>query len=138
MNKIEQLQWPLIMGMGALALVRPFLSIVGWMDGLGRPTGPLLVSGLISLAWLAIVVFGRVRQPVLTLIGAGVAYGFFAILISAILAPVQMGAWAGPATNPFATLAVLLTNAFWGALTGSLALLLQKLLGFGATPSMSE
>ncbi|MCL4858107.1 MAG: hypothetical protein KJZ93_01820 [Caldilineaceae bacterium] len=138
MNKIEQLQWPLIMGMGALALVRPFLSIVGWMDGLGRPAGPLLVSGLISLAWLAIAVFGRVRQPVLTLMGAGVAYGFFAILISAILAPVHMGAWAGPVTNPFATLAVLLTNAFWGALTGSLALLLQKLLGFGATPSISE
>ncbi len=129
MHKFEQLQWSLIIGLGALALARPLLNIIGLMDGLGRPAGPLLISVLISLAWLAIVVLGRVRQPLLTLVCAGVVYGLFAIVISAILSPILTGELSGPATNPFAMVAVLITNAIWGALIGIVALVLQKLMG---------
>ncbi len=128
MNKFAQLQWPLIIGLGALALVRPFLNITGLMDGLGRPAGPLLISALISLAWLAIVVLGRVRQPLLTLVCAGLVYGLFAIVISAILSPILTGELQGPATNLFATVAVLITNALWGGLIGLIALPLQAVV----------
>src|ERR1041384_4713232 len=102
MNKLDQLHWPLIIGLGALALIRPFLNIVGLMDGLGRPFGPLLVTLLISIVWLVIVSLNRVRQPLLTLISAGLAYGVFAILISAMLSPLLTGEFSGPLTSPVA------------------------------------
>jgi hypothetical protein len=127
MNMLKQLHWPLIVGLGALALIRPVLSITGLMDGLGRPFGPVLITILISLAWLAIVVLVRVRQPLLTLICAGISYGVFAILISAVVSPVLTGQLSGPLTNPIAVVAVLLTNAIWGAVVGVCALALHAL-----------
>jgi hypothetical protein len=70
-QKLNQLHWPLIIGMGALALVRPFLSITGWMDGLGRPFGPIFVTGLISVVWLVIVVIAKLRVRCLHLPAPG-------------------------------------------------------------------
>jgi hypothetical protein len=129
MNKLEQLHWPLIIGLGALALIRPLLSVVGLMDGLGRPFGPLLITALISLAWLGIVLISRVRRPFLTLVWTGIMYGIFAMLLSAILSPILHGKLMGPLTNPFAFVAVLITNAIWGGAVGLLALGLQRLSG---------
>jgi hypothetical protein len=129
MNKLEQLHWPLIIGMGALALIRPLMNITGLMDGLGRPVGPLLITGLISVAWLMIVVAFRVRQPLLTLICTGGAYGLFAIILSAILSPILTGALSGPITNPFAVVAVLITNAIWGLIVGVIAQGIQGATG---------
>lgn len=129
MNKLEQLHWPLIIGLGALALIRPLLSVVGLMDGLGRPFGPLLITALISLAWLGIVLISRVRRPFLTLVWTGIMYGIFAMLLSAILSPILHGKLMGPLTNPFAFVAVLITNAIWGGAVGLLALGLQSLSG---------
>lgn len=131
MNKLEQLHWPLIIGMGALALIRPLLNIVGLMDGLGRPFGPLLVTVLISLAWLLIVVASRVRRPLLTLVWTGIAYGLLAILLSAILSPMLQGHLMGPLTNPYALLSVLITNAIWGGAVGLVALAVQRLRDMG-------
>ncbi|MEZ4614763.1 MAG: hypothetical protein R2867_04495 [Caldilineaceae bacterium] len=126
MNRFEQLHWPLIIGLGALALIRPLLNIVGLMDGLGRPFGPLLVTALISLAWLSIVVLSRVRRPFLTLVWTGIAYGVFAMLLSAVLSPILRGELMGPLTNPIALLSVLITNAIWGGAVGLVALALQR------------
>ncbi len=127
MNRLIQLQWPLILGMGALALIRPMLNIVGLMDGLGRPFGPLLVTALISLAWLAIVVLSRVHQPFLTLVWTGLAYGTFAILLSAILSPMLRGQLMGPLTSPYALISMLITNAIWGGAVGLVVLAVQRL-----------
>lgn len=135
MNKLEQLHWPLIMGLGALALIRPLLSVVGLMDGLGRPFGPLLVTALISLAWLVIVLISRVRRPFLTLVWTGIMYGIFAMLLSAILSPILHGELMGPLTNPFAFVAVLITNAIWGGAIGLLALGVQSLSGATQAPN---
>lgn len=135
MNKLEQLHWPLIMGLGALALIRPLLSIVGLMDGLGRPFGPLLVTALISLAWLGIVLMSRVRRPFLTPVWTGIMYGIFAMLLSAILSPILQGELMGPLTNPFAFVAVLITNAIWGGAVGLLALGLQSMRGAKQAPN---
>ncbi len=129
MNKLNQLHWPLIIGMGALALIRPLINITGIMEGFSRPFGPLVVTVLISVAWLAIVVFARVREPLLTLICIGITYGVFAILISALLSPLLTGTLSGPITNPFAIVAVLITNAIWGALVGLFALVIAKAAG---------
>ena len=126
MTKLNQLHWPLIIGMGALALLRPFFSLTGIMDRLGRPFGPLLLTGLISLAWLLIVVLGKVRYPVLTLVCTGAVYGIFALVLSAILSPLLTGTLTGPVTNPLALVAVLLTNAIWGGLVGLVGVALRK------------
>jgi hypothetical protein len=96
MDKLQQLHWPLILGMGALALLRPLMNITGWMGGPGSPFGPLLVSGLTSLVWLAIVVRFRVPQPLLTLIFTGVAYGVFLFVLDAILSPILAGDISSP------------------------------------------
>jgi len=133
MDKLDQLHWGLILGLGALALIRPLLNIVGLMDGLGRPFGPLLITGLISLTWLVIVVTSHVRQPLLTLVWTGIAYGVFAILLSALLSPILDGALRGPLTNPLAVVSVLITNAIWGGAVGLLALGWQRARGVGHT-----
>lgn len=126
MNDSRQLHWPLIVGMGALALIRPFMNMTGLMDVLGRPFGPIMMTVLISVAWLAIVVVGRVRAPVRTLVFTGAVYGMFAIAISAILSPILTGQLSGPITNPFAIVSVLITNAIWGLAVGLVAWALQQ------------
>jgi tetrahydromethanopterin S-methyltransferase subunit B len=125
MHKLKQLHWPLIIGLGALALIWPVMNVTRLMDNLGRPFGPILMTVLISLAWLVIVVLVRVHEPVLTLVFTGITYGVFAILLSAILSPILTGQLMGPITNPVAIVAVLITNAIWGALVGLCALALQ-------------
>jgi hypothetical protein len=127
MNKLNQLHWRLIVGLGALALIRPVMNVTGLMERLGGPFGPILITVLISLAWLAIVVLVRIREPLLTLVFAGLAYGVFAILISAILSPMLLGQLTGPIANPVAIVSVLVTNAIWGALVGLCALALQAM-----------
>lgn len=131
MNKLEQLHWPLIIGMGALALIRPLMNITGMMEGLGRPFGPIFVTGLISLVWVAIVVIFRVRQPLLTLIFTGMAYGIFSFMLGAVLSPLLTGELSGPLARPFilpfALASVLTTNAIWGAVVGLLAWGIQEM-----------
>ncbi|HEU4324230.1 MAG TPA: hypothetical protein VFS21_13850 [Roseiflexaceae bacterium] len=126
---LNQLPWPLILRLGALALIRPLLSITGLMDQLGRPLGPLLVTALISVLWVAIVVLVRAPRPLPTLVFSGVAYGVFAIALSAALSPLLRGELMGPVTNPFAVVAVLITNAVWGLFAGLAALAVQHLAG---------
>jgi hypothetical protein len=131
MDKLARLNWPLIAGMGALALIRPFLSVVGVMDLLGKPFGPLFMTAVISLTWLTIAVFGRVRQPVLTLVFTGVAYGLLAIALSAVLSPILTGAFQGPLFNRRAVVPVLITNAIWGGVVGLAAWGLQRIVPGG-------
>lgn len=126
MNKLKQLHWPLIIGLGALALVRPVMSITGLLDFLGRPLAPIAVTLAISLLWLVIVIGARIRRPLLTLVCVGVTYGVFAILLSAILSPLLTGALTGPSTTMAATIAVLITNAIWGGIIGVVASLVQQ------------
>jgi hypothetical protein len=127
-DRLKNLHWPLIVGLGALALLHPVLNAAGLMGALGRPLGPLLVMALISLIWLLIAALARVREPLLTLVCAGIAYGLFALLISATLAPPHGGQASGPLTSPAAVVGVLITNAIWGGFVGIGALVLQAVL----------
>lgn len=117
----EKLHWPFILGLGALALIRPIMSMLGWLEAIGQPIASITVTIVISFVWLAIVVRARVSQPLLTLMFTGMSYGVFAIILSAILSPILTGRLQGPVTNPFAIISVLMTNAIWGLIVGLLA-----------------
>ena len=126
MNKLQQLNWPLIVGMGALALLWPFMNFSGLMDTIGRPAGPLLVIALTTLAWLVAVLAAKVRQPIATLVFTGLLYGAFALIFSAVFAESGAGPFARPAVLPIAIPAILGFNALWGAITGLVAQHLQQ------------
>lgn len=134
-QRVISLHWPVVVGLGALALVRPLMSIVGLMDELGRPLGPLLATLVISVVWLAVVGLSRVPAPVLTLVFAGLVYAGLSIVLSAILSPILTGELQGPLATPFGigVLSVLVVNAAWGAVTGAIALLVRRMRGADAT-----
>lgn len=111
----------LIIGLGALALIRPLMKMTGVMDLIGQQFGSILMTVLISLAWLVIVWAKRVTHPVAILVGAGLSYALFAILLSGIASPIIDGKLQGPLTNPLALVSVFVTNAIWGFLVGIIA-----------------
>jgi hypothetical protein len=126
MQKLRQIDWPLVVGLGCLALIHPLLNISGLMDVLGRPRGPWLVTALVSIIWVATVVLSRVREPLATLALTGLAAGLAVLAVSALLAPAFRG-WPGKLlANPIAVVAVLATNTLWGALAGLVAAGLRR------------
>lgn len=116
----------LILGLGAIALIRPIMKITGVMDLIGQSFGSILMTLFISLTWLIIVLIRKVSAPVTILIGAGVCYAFFAILLSSILSPMLDGKLQGPLTNPLAIASVFATNAIWGFIIGGIAKTLSR------------
>lgn len=128
-TRSDHLHWPLIIGLGALALIRPLFSIVGLTDVLGQPATSLTLTALITLAWVGAVGFSRVRRPVATLVAAALVYAVLAALLSTILSPVLDGELQGPLTNPFGIVALMITNAVWGLVAGVLALAVQRARG---------
>ncbi|ALU39013.1 hypothetical protein AS188_03790 [Kocuria flava] len=121
--------WVLVLGLGAVALVRPLARITGAAEGLGAPAGPLLLTGLVTLVWVGVAGLGRVPRPVLTLVLAGLLYGICVIPLSAVLSTVLTGTVQGPVAVPIAVVPVLLTNALWGLVAGLLALAVQHVRG---------
>jgi hypothetical protein len=124
---LRNLHWPLVLGLGALALVRPLVRIV--IDPTGMADAPVVaitVSLLISVVWIAVVGRTNVAHPVLTLVCAGLVYGVLSIVLSGVLSPIMTGRLQGPLAMPFTIVPVLLTNAFWGLVTGLIALLVRR------------
>ncbi|AFR07603.1 MULTISPECIES: hypothetical protein [Nocardiopsis] len=129
----SEIPWPLVLGLGALALIRPLLNVTGIADALSPgPTVPVVTTVVITAVWVTAVVVARVPRPLLTLVHAGLAYGVFAVVSSAILSPLLQGELQGPLTHPFAPVSVLAVNALWGALSGLLALVARAALDRGA------
>lgn len=125
----QRLHWPLVLGLAAVALLRPLFSIVGLSDALGKPATPLLLTAFISAVWVLAVGFSRVREPVATLVATGVAYAAFALIISGILSPILDGELSGPLATPIAIIPLFVTNALWGLIAGLLALAIQRARG---------
>jgi hypothetical protein len=126
-GKLKNLHWPLVLGLGALALVRPLIRII--TDPAGSSDAPataITVTLLISAIWIAVVGFTDVTHPLLTSVCAGVVYGVLSIVLSAILSPILTGQLQGPLATPFAIIPVLAVNAVWGLITGALALLVRR------------
>ncbi|MEV5763436.1 hypothetical protein AB0L34_02500 [Micromonospora sp. NPDC052213] len=124
---LRRLNWPLVIGLAALALVRPLFSIVGLSDVLGKPATPLILTIAITSAWVLIVGLSRVREPLLTLVAAGLTYAAAAILLSAVLSPILTGELQGPLAMPFAVIPLFVTNMMWGLIAGGLAVLVRRL-----------
>jgi hypothetical protein len=112
---------PLVVALGAFALVRPVLSITGLAEAWGKPATPLVATALITAVWVAVVVATRQARPVVTLVGAGLTYAVLATLMSAILSPILDGELRGPLAFPPALIGVLWVNALWGAAAGTIA-----------------
>ncbi|MBQ0924099.1 hypothetical protein [Saccharopolyspora endophytica] len=122
------LSWPLIVLLGVFALVRPVLNITGGMDVLGRPVGPVVVTGVLSVVWLVVVVWWRSERPVVTLTCAGLVYGVLAVVLSAVLSPILHGELRGPLVTPggIGVVMVLLVNACWGAVASAVGSRLRR------------
>ncbi len=124
----RELRWPVIIGLGALGLARPILSIAGVYDddgALPKPGGPLLLTAVISLIWLATAVLLRLKQPVLSLTLVGVAYSVLAILMNLILQPILDSAESIPVPG---LIALTITNAIQGAILGLIAWVILRAL----------
>lgn len=121
-----RINWPLVFGLAALALVRPVMSMLGLLEKIGQPLASISVTIAISIIWIVVVVVRRVDQPHVHLTITGIAYGLLAIVTSAILSPILEGQLQGPITNPFAIVSVLITNAIWGLVAGLIAAAISK------------
>jgi hypothetical protein len=124
---MRQLRWPLIVLLALSGLIRPALSITGVYDRLGafgHPWAPLLVTVLLAAGWIAVVVWRRVPAPVLTLMLAGLGYGFAAIALNLVLHLfLDSAEWIPPPGY----VAIPAWNALVGAALGAVALGLQRL-----------
>lgn len=121
-----KVNWLLVIGLSSLALIRPLMSMLGLLERIGQPMASITVTIIISIVWIAVVLQFRVDHPLKTLLYTGIAYGIWAILISAIVSPILTGQLQGPVTNPFAMVSVILTNAIWGLITGWIATVVQR------------
>ncbi|WP_151481944.1 hypothetical protein [Streptomyces albicerus] len=128
-SPLNRLSWPLVAGLASLALLRPLFSASGLSDALGEPATPIVLTVVITLAWILTVGLSRVREPVLTLVAAGLAYAAAAIVLSGVLSPILDGEPDGPLAHPRAIVPVFLVNAFWGAVCGVCALGVRRLRG---------
>jgi len=121
-----KVNWLLVIGLSSLALIRPLMSMLGLLERIGQPMASITVTIIISIVWIAVVLQFRVDHPLKTLLYTGIAYGIWAIVISAIVSPILTGQLQGPVTNPFAMVSVILTNAIWGLITGLIATVVQR------------
>ncbi|GIN22884.1 hypothetical protein [Siminovitchia fordii] len=125
-NIYKRLNWKLIAVLSIIALVRPFMSILGISDAIGKPAASITATILITIVWITAVYIKHDSQPILTLVFVGIGYAILAIIISGILSPILTGHLQGPLTNPFAIISVLATNAIWGLITGLITSSLLK------------
>lgn len=133
MNRLANLRWGLIAFLGAIALVRPLLSIAGAYDSLGGAAGRVVVTVLIAAIWIGVVLIRRVPNPLLTLAAAGAAYGVFTIVLQQTMWNLVLGEV--PAEAPDSTpilviswVAILVTNTIYGAFLGLVATVVDRLL----------
>jgi hypothetical protein len=132
---VKALNWPLILGLGTTALIRPLVRIVEDRSEADlSPLVPIVMTLCITMVWIAAVGFTRVREPLLTLVCTGLTYGVLAILLSAILSPILTGHLDGPLAHPIAIVPVLIVNAIWGLVAGAIALGIQRARGIDASP----
>jgi hypothetical protein len=119
--------------LGAVALVRPLLSIAGAYDYLGGAAGRVVVTILIAAVWIGAVVILRDPRPLLTLAAAGAAYGLFTIFLQQVMWNLVLGEVLveAPDSTPILVIswvAILVTNMIYGAILGLVATGLGRLL----------
>ena len=71
-DSTRDIWWPLAIGLGLFALIRPVLNIFGVMEEV-KPAGPIIATLLISAVWVVAILWTRAPRPVLTLVVAGLS-----------------------------------------------------------------
>jgi hypothetical protein len=120
------LSWPLILGLGSLALLTPLVQLTGLGEVLGQPTTVLGILAVVAVAWIGSVGFGRVPRPVLTLALAGAVHGALLVVVGLVFGASRE--WGGAA----AVVAVLFElgwSTVLGGVAGLLALVIQRATG---------
>lgn len=118
--QLSDLHWPLIFVLGAVALVRPTLSILGYSDG--RPWLSILATVLIMVVWIGAVLIRRVQQPIITLVAVG---GMYAVLAMILNVAIQGDFSRLPL---FGIVGILVTNLVWGGISGLIASGIRRVL----------
>lgn len=115
------LNWALIAGLSAFALLWPLAELTGMPSGLLRVA---VIFTVTTVCWVGVVGFGRFARPVLTLTLVGVGAGVLSQALG-----LALGGDSGPAlwVVPIA----VAMQAGWGALAGLLAWAIQSLRGPG-------
>jgi hypothetical protein len=122
----ETMSWPVVLGLGSLALLWPLAELTGLSDALGQPTMALGLFGLVAVVWIGTVGFCRVPRPVLTLTVAGAVYGGILVVISfAFGTRPELGSVVAAG----AALFEIARSALLGSIAGLIARALQKVLG---------
>jgi hypothetical protein len=122
----ETVSWPVVLGLGSLALLWPLAELTGLSDAIGQPTMALGLFGLVAVVWIGTVGFCRVPRPVLTLTVAGAVYGGILVVISfAFSTRPDLGSVVAAG----AALFEIVRSALLGSIAGLLARALQKVLG---------
>ncbi|WP_154796332.1 hypothetical protein [Occultella kanbiaonis] len=119
------LSWALIIGLGALTLLWPLTAATPIADQFGGPERAIAVRSVIALAWILVVLLARVARPLATLTLAGLAAGVITVGVDVLLSPAGLGS--GLTALPFAAIPILATQTLFGAVTGLIALGLQRL-----------
>jgi hypothetical protein len=113
------LPWSLIVVLGAIALVRPILSILGISTGL--PWVSILATLGIMAIWIGVIVLRRVPHPFVTLVFVG---GMYAVLAMVLNVAIQGNFSKLPAIG---IVGILVTNLIWGAISGLIAVGIRRL-----------
>lgn len=79
-TELSDLHWPLIFVLGAVALIRPTLSILRYSDG--RPWLSILATILVMAVWIGAVLLLRVQNPIITLVAVGGTYAVLAMILN--------------------------------------------------------
>ena len=123
----QSVSWPLVLGLGAFALIRPVTRLVATQLAVDLPTlVPLALTVVITTVWVAVVGLGRTSSPVLTLLFSGLTYALLSLVVSGVVSPILDGELRGPLASPAAIIPFLALNAGWGLLAGFLALGVQR------------
>lgn len=117
--------WPLVAGLGGLALLWPLAELTGMVDALGVSTAWLLVGGTVMVVWVGGVGLGRVPRPVLTLALAGVVYGLVIVALVLVLGLERIGV----ASTAMGVAVELIRSTVQGVVAGLLAGFVQRLGG---------
>ncbi|PZN25754.1 MAG: hypothetical protein DIU71_19315 [Proteobacteria bacterium] len=117
--------WPLVVGLGSLALLWPLAELTHVSAALGEAATALVLLLLVAVLWIGGVGMFRVPRPVLTLTLAGVVYGLFLMVLRLV--------FGGPGFSPpiFVVASVIEVgrSAVLGAFAGVAASGVQRLLG---------
>ncbi|GAA1851437.1 DUF808 domain-containing protein [Brevibacterium marinum] len=127
MNSLRELNWPLLVVLGLLGLVRPAARIT--LEGTQLPTAVIALgmTVLVTGLWALGLGLARAANPVLGGIVAGLVYAIGAIILSGLLSPILLGHLEGPLAQPLAIAPMLATSGVWGAIAGGLGLIVRRI-----------